>query len=338
MEKRADIPGFQPITVLKRDVFSETVQGHAPGDPGRKLAMRRLDNLPWATRWLARLLAGREAKALRAVAGIEGTPRLIRADAQGILRTWSEGTPLHLARPADRSWYRDARRLLRQMRRRGVTHNDLAKPQNWLMAPDGRAAVIDFQLARVHRRKGCWFRIAGYEDLRHLAKMKRRFAPALLTPTEARLAARRSAPSRLWRATGKRAYVFVTRRLMHWQDAEGSENRAATDGPALRARLLAHPQVTDVAFAAFPRPGRGVGLYAFAVTDLPEAELRALVPAAELDLLQPVAALPPPEILDLIAMNRMDDLAPLLAADPALAALARPIALARLNLTDRTFR
>ena len=49
------------------------------------------------------------------------------------------------------------RDLARQMRRAGVTHNDIAKPQNWLMTPDGRAAVIDFQLATVHRRRGKLF-------------------------------------------------------------------------------------------------------------------------------------------------------------------------------------
>lgn len=337
MSGRPDIPGFVPLTVLKRDVFSETAQGHAPGDPATKLAMRRLDRLPLATRWLARILARREARALAAVAGIAGTPQLIRADRRGLLRHWSEGQPLHLAKPQDPAFYRDARRLLRQMRRRGVTHNDLAKPQNWLQDPGGGAAVIDFQLARVHRRKGRWFRIAGYEDLRHLAKMKRRFAPHLLTPTEARLAARRSLPSRLWRATGKRAYVLVTRRLLNWRDAEGGENRVAEAGPALRARLLAHPAITDVAFASFPRPGRGVGLYAFAVTDLPPGSLRALIPAKDLDLIQPVQALAPQEVLDLIAMNRMDELTAYLTARPELAQRATEIAKGRRNLTDRVF-
>ena len=45
-------------------------------------------------------------------------------------------------------------KLLREMRRAGVTHNDIAKPQNWLMTPEGRAAVIDFQLASVHESAG----------------------------------------------------------------------------------------------------------------------------------------------------------------------------------------
>src|SRR5690606_10543473 len=127
--------------------------------------------------------------------------QLLRVDTTGLLRSWSAGTPLQLAKPADAAWYRDARRLLREMRRRGVTHNDIAKPQNWLMTPDGRAAVIDFQLASVHRRQGKLFRIMAREDLRHLLKQKRAYAPTLLTPSETRMLAQKALPSRIWMAT-----------------------------------------------------------------------------------------------------------------------------------------
>ncbi len=91
------------------------------------------------------------------------------------------------------------------MRRMGVTHNDLAKPQNWLMTPEGEAAVIDFQLASVHRRRGAFYRLLAYEDFRHLIKQKRAFASDLMTPTEKRILARRSLPSRIWLATGKKS-------------------------------------------------------------------------------------------------------------------------------------
>ena len=55
-------------------------------------------------------------------------------------------------------------------------HNDLAKEQNWLRGRDGRAYLIDFQLASRFRRRSKLFRIAAYEDLRHLLKHKRRYA------------------------------------------------------------------------------------------------------------------------------------------------------------------
>jgi len=50
------------------------------------------------------------------------------------------------------------------MRRLSITHNDLAKPQNWLMTPEGDAAVIDFQLSSVHKRRSAFYCYLAYED------------------------------------------------------------------------------------------------------------------------------------------------------------------------------
>ena len=196
----------------------------------------------------------------------KGVPQLHSVDRDGLYRSWTEGTPLHLARPADPAWYRDAHRLLREFRRRGVTHNDLAKPQNWLMTPDGRAAVIDFQLASRHRRKGALYRLFAYEDFRHLLKQQRAFAPALMTPTGRRVLARRSLPSRIWMATGKKLYNLVTRGFFRWSDGEGTHDRIDRDGPAIVAGLKSVAGVSDVALAPFPLPSKGVGIYAFVET------------------------------------------------------------------------
>lgn len=336
---------FVPETVHKRDIFSETVSGHLQGHPDFPVVLRKLDNVPFYARPLARWLARKEIRALRAVQGIEGCPVLVRHDRTGLLRSWTKGTPLQLAKPTDPEWFKDARRLLRQMRRAGVTHNDIAKPQNWLMTPDGRAAVIDFQLASVHRRKGKLFRLKAREDLRHLLKQKRAYAPHLLTPAEQAMLARKSLPSRLWMATGKRLYNFITRRVMNWSDGEGTEDRVERDGPALRAALLADPRITGVALCTYALPARGVGLYAFVETALPEPDIRALCPAPRPELIQPVAQLPRHpdgrprmDALSLVATNRLDELEELQSADPALAARLAPLIAARLNLTDRVLR
>lgn len=336
---------FVAETVHKRDVFSETVSGHLEGVEDFPVVLRKLDGVPLWARPLAWALARREIRALRAVQGVEGCPVLVRVDKTGLLRSWTRGTPLQLARPDDPAWYRDARRLLRQMRRAGVTHNDIAKPQNWLRTPEGRAAVIDFQLAVVHRRRGPLFRTMAREDLRHLLKQKRAYAPHLLTPAEKAMLARKALPSRIWMATGKKLYNFITRRLMNWSDGEGTEDRVDRDGPALRAALLAHPRVTYVALCAYALPARGVGLYAFVETDLPGDTLRGLAPEPGPDLVQPVPRLPRHpdgsprmDALQLVAANRLDELEELQQADPALAELLRPIVAARLNLTDRVLR
>ena len=337
-------PSFVPETVLKRDAFSETVSGHLEGQPEHRVAYRKLEDLPAWSQPIAQFLARREARALRAVQGIEGCPVLLRADRRGILRDWSEGTPLQLAKPADATFYRDAKRLLRQMRRRGVTHNDIAKPQNWLMTPDGRAAVIDFQLASVHRFRGPLFRTMAREDLRHLLKQKRAYAPDLLTPAEHAMLNRKALPARIWMATAKPLYNFVTRRLMNWSDGEGTEDRIERDGPAI-SKALDRDDVTGHFTCTFSLPGKGVGLYTFVETTSDEASLRAELPDGLPDHLHTVTHLPrtaagelDETLLSLIAANRLDEVEAHLVAHPDRRATATPILNSRRNLTDRYLR
>lgn len=328
-------PRFIPTTVHKRDEFSETVSGHLEDAPGTKLVLRKLDGVPWWAKPIASFLARKEIKSLKVVTGIPGTPDLIRVDDTGILRSWSEGMPLNLAKPDNAAFYTDAKRILRDMRRRGVTHNDLAKPQNWLMGPDGQAEVIDFQLASVHRRRGKIFRIMGYEDLRHLVKQKRRYAPNLLSASERRMLARKSLPTRIWMATGKKAYNAVTRGLFNWSDGEGTGNRIAAEGAQITADLVERPEVTGVRLSPFALPAKGSGIYAFVETSLTPEEARALIPDTKVDLIQPVDTLPPQDVAELIAMNRLDELDQLLAQRPELRSTVAPIVAGRLNLTDR---
>jgi hypothetical protein len=333
---------FVAVTVHKRDVFSETLSGHLEGAPGIRVVHRRLAGVPLWVRPVAWALARREIAGLRAVEGVPGTPQLVRVDGAGLVRTFSEGTPLNLARPAARAFWRDAHLLLSRLRRRGLAHNDLAKPQNWLISPEGTAAVIDFQLASHRPARGRLFRAMAYEDLRHLLKQKRNYAGHLLTPTERRVLERRSLPSRLWRTTGKRAYNFVTRRLMNWSDGEGAGARLREQAPRLAERLRTLDGVRDAVFCPYSLPARGVGLYGFVETELPPEALRAVVPEREAELLQPVAVLPRDaagrvreDVLTLVAGNRLDEIEVLTADDPALAQCIAPILASRLNLTDR---
>ncbi|MEO4042487.1 serine/threonine protein kinase [Hoeflea sp. CAU 1731] len=340
---------FVSDTVFKRDVFSETRAGHFSDRPDERVARRIVSASPLWSRPLAWFLANREIRALKAVSGIAGTPQLIEVDRDGLFRSWTEGAPLHLARPDNATWYRDAGRLLRDLRRRGITHNDLAKPQNWLMLPDGKAAVIDFQLASCHRRKGRYYRTLAYEDLRHLIKQKRSFAPHLMTATEKRILARKSLPSRIWMATGKKVYNLVTRGLFSWSDGEGTGDRIEREGPTINKVLRSDPAIRDVALSLYPLPRKGVGIYAFVETDekeidLPEfnARIRKQNRDANLDMAQPVRALPRrsdggvrDDILRLIAMNQMTELDDLLNREPDIAGDVRKIMAERLNWTDR---
>ena len=334
---------FITDTVLKRDVFSETRIVHFADAPDRRFIRRLVSASPIWSRPLAWFLARREVRALKAAHGIAGTPQLISTDRDGLCRTWIEGTPLHLARPADRAWYDSARRILRNLRRCGITHNDLAKPQNWLVTPEGTAAVIDFQLASLHQRRGWLLRVMAYEDLRHLLKQKSAFARGLMTATERRILARRSLPSRIWRATGKKLYNIVTRRFLNWSDGEGTGDRIDKEGPALRAALKSDPRVTDVAFALFSLPAKGVGLYVFVETEaMNERALRALISGFKVELLQPVKKLPRrgdgavrSDLLQLISLNQITEIGDVITDGPEMAAIVRDIVDNRRNFNDR---
>jgi hypothetical protein len=207
---------------LKSDLFGSVWQG---GERGREFVRRDTGGARWWLAWLARRLCRREARALARLDGIVGTPRLVAQDADGLRREWIEGRPMQVARPRNADYYRAARRLVAALHRRGVAHNDLAKESNWLVTPTGQPAIVDFQLALLSRRRGRLFRALAREDLRHLLKHKRSYCPDRLTARERRMLARPGVISRLWMATGKPVYVFVTRRLLGWADREGAGDR-----------------------------------------------------------------------------------------------------------------
>ncbi|WP_039956640.1 protein kinase family protein, partial [Xanthomonas graminis] len=137
-------------------------------------------------------------------------------------RSYLAGDAMYQRPPrGDLAYFRAARRLLQQVHRRGVAHNDLAKEANWLVLEDGSPALIDFQLAVRGAPRSRWMRLLAREDLRHLLKHKRMYCRHALTPVELRLLKRHSWVRALWFATGKPVYRFVTRRLLKWEDNEG---------------------------------------------------------------------------------------------------------------------
>jgi len=182
---------------------------------------------PWA-RALALHLLRREHRALARLSlgnGIEGVPRILDLDTAQLTRSWIDGAPMQIAKPRDPAYFRAALRLLRRLHAANVIHNDLAKETNWLVTPDGRPALVDFQLAMTLTKRGPLARALGHDDLRHLLKHKRTYLPERLTAREKRILSRQSLVSRIWMATGKKIYLFVTRRILRWQDREGAGDR-----------------------------------------------------------------------------------------------------------------
>jgi hypothetical protein len=327
--------------VLKRDVFSTIERGRFRTDAGEVDAvLRRLDLVPWWSRGLAYLLFWRERRALATAGTLGMAPPLLFAGRHALVRGWIDGVPLHIAKPyGDAAYFRSAKAALYTLHRAGISHNDLAKEQNWLYA-DGRAYLTDFQLAACFRRRSVLFRIARYEDLRHLLKHKRRYAPDALTSAERRVLARKSAITRVWMATGKKLYYAVTRGL-DVTDREGRGLRFVREAPAIAARLRSHPQVSDVAVVPFPDRRAGTGLYAFVEGNASDRELIDFLGGNGPEHLQVVDALPRnsqgevrSEILELVAMNQLDLIAPLIKTDAERAIVGRIVS-ERRNLRDR---
>src|SRR5438445_3297912 len=335
--------------LLKRDVFSTVERGRFRSDAGEVDAvLRRLDQVPWWSYIPARHLFARERRALAKARGLHVGPELLWAGRQALVRGFINGVTLHLAKPhGDVAYFRSAKQALRKLHRAGICHNDLAKEQNWLRGIDGRAYLTDFQLAACFTTGNWLFRVAAYEDLRHLLKHKRSYAPAALTPKERKILARKSLVASIWLMTGKKVYRGITRGLFNFTDREGGGRRLVNDAPVLIDLIRKNPAVRDTAIVAFADRRTGVGLYAFVEADQTalETQLRSELSSAggvkPPEHIQVVHALPRDsagkprtEILQLVAMNQLDLIEPLMTNETDRAFL-KTILDSRKNLRDR---
>jgi hypothetical protein len=335
--------------LLKRDVFSTVERGRFRSDNGEVDAvLRRLDQVPWWSYGLARHLFARERRALVLARGLDAGPELLWAGRKALMRGFIDGVALHLAKPhGDVAYFRSAKVALRRLHRAGICHNDLAKEQNWLRGSDGRAYVTDFQLAACFKTRSRLFRVAAYEDLRHLLKHKRSYAPEALTPKERKILARKSLVATVWLATGKKVYRAITRGLFNFTDREGGGRRLVNDAPVLVDLIRRNPDVRDTAIVAFADRRTGVGLYAFVEADRAalEAQLRNELTAAKgpkppehIQIVQALprdsAGKPRTEILQLVAMNQLDLIEPMMTNETDRAFL-KDILEQRKNLRDR---
>lgn len=216
-----DLP-MKTENLLKRDVLGSI---STQNNNGRMLVIRDTSPAPRVVRGLARALARREALALEALDGLAGIPEMHAFDGKRLSRSFLPGDAMHRAIFEPKSYFRSAFRLLRLMHGRGIVHNDLAKEANWICMPGNQAGIVDFQLARVKRRRGALLRLLAHEDLRHLLKHKRHYCPELLTARELRILAQPTVLALLWRGCVKPPYRFVTRRLLGWVERPNAEER-----------------------------------------------------------------------------------------------------------------
>jgi hypothetical protein len=162
--------------------------------------------------WFGRLVTRNEVCNLKRCEGIHGVPRVLaRTGPTTYLYEYIEGKSLDVKPPLPPDFFERLAAVLQQIHGRGLVHLDLHKRGNIIAGDDGQPWIIDFQLStyigdRFLLSKGLSTRLRrrlqAY-DLYHLYKHKRRFLPAELTETEARLSRDNSLPLRLHRAIAR---------------------------------------------------------------------------------------------------------------------------------------
>ena len=153
--------------------------------------------------------------------------------------------------------------------------------------------------------------------------------------------ARKTWPTRIWMATGKKVYYAITRGI-NFTDREGRGHAVHPRSAGDRGTAPAHPQVRDVAIVAYPDRHAGTGLYAFVEGSIRRTgAARASQRRARWNICRsstPCRAMPQGgvrnEILELVALNQLDLIGSLVKTDAERAIVARIVS-DRRNLRDR---
>jgi RIO-like serine/threonine protein kinase len=208
---------------MKVDIFGKIELAEL--DDGRLVTIRNWRGSRLFARPVASILALREKRMLRRLESLEdsGIPKLLYFGKGKLIRSYIEGCSLKQAQIKSAAYYTKARKLIDRIHESGMVHNDLEKPENWLVTENGSPAIVDFQIAWFFPRKGAIYRLAAKEDIRHLIKQKSRFFPENLTEEERKILLQKSLFARIWNRTFKPVYHFVTRKLLHYSDRRNSK-------------------------------------------------------------------------------------------------------------------
>ncbi len=170
--------------LLKADVFIARVRG-------RRFIIKDFGNKGFLERNLVgRTVIGREARAYRALAGIEGVPaQFKRLSPFSIAVEYLEGRDLGAIVRGEigPGIIRQFENIVEDLHDRGWVHLDLQRRSNILLV-DGKVFVVDLASA-VHPGSlpfvgRCLTRLLGFADRLSLIKMKSIYAPELMTARE----------------------------------------------------------------------------------------------------------------------------------------------------------
>jgi serine/threonine protein kinase len=160
----------------------------------------------WVRCTIGRFLLGRELRALRRLAGIDGVPQhAFRVDRDAIAAEFIPGTTLGQV-PSEQmnaAFFVELERLLDAVHARGIVHLDTRGTGNMLRRPDGRPALIDFQASlRTHWMPRSWRRFLDDLDMSGVYKKWLQHDPETMGPARRELYERMTRRRRLWIARG----------------------------------------------------------------------------------------------------------------------------------------
>jgi len=221
------------VRVFKHDFWAATCLYESPGaDPPRAVVKfaRAQDFCGLPLAWVGRMTSQHERLIYRALSGVGGVPRWLGALGESAYAIeYLDARPLdHHERPPA-GFFDGARRILDAVHARGVAYCDANKRSNFLVGEDGRAHLIDFQIALRRRDDLPWplraisrafVAYMQQRDVYHLYKHKRRMCPDQLTEEEDALSRRRGRLHRLHRAITK-PYRTLRRRFLRKRHQAG---------------------------------------------------------------------------------------------------------------------
>ncbi len=225
---------YRLLRVFKHDFFAATALYEATGAveiPKIVVKTYRTQAIcGLAMDWLGRFSREHEKAIYAALAGVSGVPRCLGCvGPTGLAIEYIEAVPLdHLDKPPA-GYFDRMRQILDAVHTRGVAYVDANKLSNMLVADDGSAHLIDFQIAIRRRDDWLWparviaasiVRYLQGKDIYHLCKHKRRLAPAELTDEEEKFSRRRGLWHRLHRKITK-PYRAVRRGFLRRQYRTG---------------------------------------------------------------------------------------------------------------------
>ena len=180
---------------LKQDFFAAT--GRYVSDDGRRVCLKHYHTEPFLgcpLEWAGRLMADREVRHYQLLHDTGGVPHLVgRIGRSAFVHEWVEGNDLlDCTDPPPDDFFDQLEGLVESLHSRGLAYVDMNKPDNVIVADDGRPVLIDFQiswaprpspwpLGAVKRRLLAMLQEA---DRYHVRKLKRLYRGDLMTPEE----------------------------------------------------------------------------------------------------------------------------------------------------------